>query len=50
MSRKDRFVFQLLLLLAAGTFLFGIWSLVSGLKQATTTPKVPANTVTAPAK
>jgi hypothetical protein len=41
MSRKDKFVFQLFLLLAVGTFLFGIWALVGGLAKPGTSPAPP---------
>lgn len=52
MSRKDRLVFQMLMLLAVGTFLFGIWALVGGLKKATAAPAVSTNnvSVSSPAK
>jgi hypothetical protein len=38
MSRKDKLVYQLILLLAVGTFLFGIWALVGGLKSPAARP------------
>jgi hypothetical protein len=43
MSRKDRIVFQLLMLLAVGTFLFGVWALVGGLRKPAPLPPAQTN-------
>lgn len=48
MSRKDKLVFQLIMLVAVATFLFGIWALVGGMaKSKPTVSGVATNGVTA---
>jgi len=34
MSRKDKFMLQCIVWLAVGTFLFGIWAIVVGVRKA----------------